>query len=138
MTSVVREPAVELSADKIAEACAVAWQRFGENVQRLRLKGDRWSADEAGSPDHAEDGGTLQAVVVPALRRVELVLDEQAAFDAVRHDLTRWLESGWTVSALTPLDRLGEAHSTLRGLALVLQGCWLRDSQVRFTSAETP
>ncbi|KQS71209.1 hypothetical protein ASG41_20980 [Modestobacter sp. Leaf380] len=138
MTSVVREPAVELSADRIAEACAAAWQRLGESVQRLRLTGDQWSAEDEDPADLAHDAGTLHAVLVPALRRVELVLDEQAPFAAVRHDLSRWLESGWEVSALTPLDRLGEAHTTLRGLALVLQGCWLRDSQVRFTSGETP
>ena len=79
------------------------------------------------------------AIVLPHLRRIECVLDDQADMRRAEAQFQALLLRGWSVNALLPIRSLGEAHQALRGLRIHLQGWWtLADDRLRFTSPETP
>jgi hypothetical protein len=81
----------------------------------------------------------VRLVVVPSLRRVECVVDDESDFSAVARELEELRQSGWGVWVLTPLRRLGDAHIAFRAEADYVQGWWVRpDRSVTFTAPQIP
>jgi hypothetical protein len=80
-----------------------------------------------------------RAVVVPKLRQVDCVLDGRTDFSRAAQDLSRYAEAGWSVWAVVPLARLGEAHTAFASSADMVQGWWAReDNALAFTQPEIP
>jgi hypothetical protein len=78
-------------------------------------------------------------VVVPSLRRVECVVNDESDFAAVALGLSELASAGWVVWVLAPLRRLGDAHSAFRREAEHVQGWWVRsDRSVTFTAPQIP
>lgn len=82
--------------------------------------------------------GATRAVVSGQERLVEIVLDDESAPDSLID--VAWLLSdrSWAVNVLVGLDRLGEAHTALRGTPSTLQGWWVADDAVHFAGYERP
>jgi hypothetical protein len=47
-------------------------------------------------------------------------------------------ERAWMLNIIVSLDRLGDAHTALRGAPCTLQGWWFDDDAVRFAGFEKP
>jgi hypothetical protein len=82
--------------------------------------------------------GAVRAVVAPSVRCVEVALDDGLDPDALIPPAWEIAGRGWTLVVLTPLERLGDAHTALRGVPCVLQGWWSADDAVAFSAHETP
>lgn len=85
----------------------------------------------------------IPAVVVPSLRRVELVVGEDTNLGALAEAVpAHFPDTGWSVWILAPLHRLTDAHSAFSsstGCVERLQGWWLRpDQSVTFTEPQLP
>ncbi len=82
--------------------------------------------------------GSIRAIVAPARRVVEVVLDG----DSSPEDLIEvaWVlsERAWMLNVLVGLDRLGDAHTALRGTPATLQGWWVASDSVHFAGYERP
>lgn len=88
--------------------------------------------------DSPVDAGAVRAVVAERARVVEIVLD--ADTDVAILSEVAWAldERSWLLNVVVSLNRLGEAHTELRGAPCTLQGWWFDDDAVRFSGFETP
>lgn len=82
--------------------------------------------------------GATRAVVCSQNRTVEVVLDDDSDPEALID--AAWVLSGraWSMNVLIGLDRLGQAHTELRGTPVTLQGWWVADDAVHFAGYERP
>lgn len=82
--------------------------------------------------------GSMRAIVAPRERIVEVVLDDESAPEDLIE--VAWVVSdrAWNLNVLVALDRLGDAHTALRGTPATLQGWWLADGAVHFAGFERP
>lgn len=83
------------------------------------------------------DLGALRAVVGASDRTVEIVLDSDIDAAAVAPIAWALDAQGFSTVVLVALDRLGEAHSGLRGAPCSLQGWWATETGVAFGAFET-
>ncbi len=121
MAVAVQEPTT--SVDFVAETVLDVYRCHVEEATQMSL------AEFIESPRSV---GALRAIVASESRTVEVVLDE----DSPVHTLcdVAWIIAGrgWSLNVLVRLDRLGDAHTELRGTPCTLQGWWLDDDTVRF------
>lgn len=80
----------------------------------------------------------VHAVVVSELRRLELVIHEEAEPARLAASVRGLADSGWDVCVLVPGAMMGDAHSGLRGAPCTLQQWWFEDDVVCFGRVELP
>jgi hypothetical protein len=81
--------------------------------------------------------GTL-CLVSDTSETVEIVLSLGADPASLRSPIAVMADEGWMVTVLVPCERLGEAHSGLRGAECVLQPWWIEHDDVHFGGYERP
>lgn len=123
----------ELAPKDVAAAAQEHWRVAGERAEVVD-----W--DVVASTLGLSHGAAISAaVLIPKIMQIECVLDVDAELADAWSDLYALVTQGWRVQALLPLSALGAAHEALRGLDILLQGCWTaQDGGLRFTSPETP
>jgi hypothetical protein len=84
------------------------------------------------------DAGSVRAVVAERTRMVEIVLDADTDIDMLSEVAWTLDERAWMLNVIVSLDRLGDAHTALRGTPCTLQGWWFDDDTVRFAGFERP
>jgi hypothetical protein len=84
------------------------------------------------------DAGAVRAVVAERTRMVEIVLDADTDIEMLSEVAWTLDERAWILNVIVSLDRLGEAHTALRGSPCTLQGWWFDDDSVRFAGFEKP
>jgi hypothetical protein len=126
-------------------AVAVQEQRTSVDfVAEAVLTAHRGHIDEATEMSLAEfldspvDAGAVRAVVADGTRMVEIVLDGDTEIDMLSEVAWALNERAWALNVIVSLDRLGEAHTALRGTPCTLQGWWFDDDAVRFSGFERP
>ncbi len=87
----------------------------------------------AGIPD-------LNGIAVLAANQglVEYFPAPDQALPPIRAAATAASASGWRVAVLVPSDRMGDAHSALRGCAVRLQAWWIDGDRICFGGPEVP
>lgn len=83
------------------------------------------------------DVASVRSIVAVDDRVVELVVDD-GPFEALAPAVWALSARGWSVVALSPAPRMGEAHRALRGAPCSLQPWWMESSTVRFGAIERP
>ncbi len=121
MAVAVQEVATEV--DQVVDVVQSVYRSHLETVETGPL------AEFVAAPGGA---GTLRAVSIPAQHEVEVVLDEDADPAIVAVAAWALAERGWSITVLTRIDRLGEAHLALRGVPCRLQGWWTDGVGVEF------
>ena len=86
--------------------------------------------------DTPVEAGAVRAVVAERSRSVEVVLDAETELGILSEVAWALDERGWMLNVIVALDRLGEAHTELRGSPCTLQGWWFDEDAVRFTGFE--
>jgi hypothetical protein len=127
MAVAVQEPIT--SVDLVTEAVLDNYRACIEDATEMTL------AEVLGTPQAA---GAARAVVVPKLRIVEIVLDDESHPDTLANVAWTLDDRSWKLNVVLPLERLGEAHTALRGTPSTLQGWWYEDDAVRFAGFERP
>ena len=127
MAVAVQEPIT--SVDLVTEAVLVAYRAKIEDATEMTL------AEVLGAPNPA---GAVRAVVASKDRTVEVVLDDESHPDALANVAWSLDETSWKLNVIVALDRLGDAHTALRGTPSTLQGWWYEDDAVRFAGYERP
>jgi hypothetical protein len=127
MAVAVQEPIT--SVDLVTEAVLDNYRARIEDATEMTL------AEVLGTPNAA---GAVRAVVVPKLRIVEIVLDDESHPDTLANVAWTLDDRSWKLNVVLPLERLGEAHTALRGTPSTLQGWWYEDDAVRFAGFERP
>lgn len=127
MAVAVQEP--RTSVDFVAEAVLAAHRGHITQATEMSL------AEFLDSP---VDAGAVRAVVADGMRMVEIVLDGETEIDMLSEVAWALDERAWMLNVIVSLDRLGEAHTTLRGTPCTLQGWWFDDDAVRFSGFERP
>lgn len=126
---------------------AVAVQESATNVDMVTeavLDVYRSRVDEAKEMALAEfidapkSVGATRAVVCSQERVVEVVLDDDSDTEALIDVAWVLADRAWTLNVLVGLDRLGSAHTALRGTPSTLQGWWAADDAVHFAGYERP
>jgi hypothetical protein len=84
------------------------------------------------------DAGAVRAVVAERTRMVEIVLDADTDIEMLSEVAWTLDERAWMLNIIVSLDRLGDAHTALRGAPCTLQGWWFDDDAVRFAGFEKP
>lgn len=89
------------------------------------------------------DDAIIPAVVIPSLRRLELVIDDSTDLTSLARLLPEHFpDTAWAVWVLSPLDRLADTHAAFgpsAGCVERVQGWWLRpDDSVTFTEPQLP
>jgi hypothetical protein len=127
MAVAVQEPTT--SVDFVAEAVLDVYRARVEEATHMSL------AEFIDSPRLV---GAYRAIVSSESHIVEVILDAESPI----HDLSEvaWTVAarGWHCNVLVSLDRLGLAHTELRGSPCSLQGWWFEDESVHFTGYERP
>lgn len=82
--------------------------------------------------------GSLRAVVASSERAIEVVVDAGIDAGSLAPGLWALAAEGWQSVVLVALDRVGEAHTELRGTPCRLQAWWIVDDEVVFGGFETP
>ena len=127
MAVAVQEPTT--SVDFVAEAVLDVYRAQVTEANHMSL------AEFIDSPRLV---GAYRAIVSPESHIVEVILDAESPI----HDLAEvaWTVAarGWHCNVLVSLDRLGFAHTELRGSPCSLQGWWFDDESVHFTGYERP
>jgi len=127
MAVAVQEPTT--SVDFVAEAVLDVYRARVEEATHMSL------AEFIDSPRLV---GAYRAIVSSESHIVEVILDAESSI----HDLgeVAWTVAarGWHCNVLVSLDRLGTAHTELRGNPCSLQGWWFKDESVHFTGYERP
>lgn len=82
--------------------------------------------------------GSMRAVVAKRDRRVEIVLDADVDASSLASGLWALEANGWQPFVLVALDRIGAAHTELRGTPCRLQAWWVDEGEVVFGGFETP
>jgi hypothetical protein len=127
MAVAVQEPIT--SVDLVTEAVLDNYRACIEDATEMTL------AEVLGTP---HDAGAVRAVVVQKLRIVEIVLDDESHPDTLANVAWTLDDRSWKLNVVLPLERLGEAHTALRGTPSTLQGWWYEDEAVRFAGFERP
>ncbi|MCL1594491.1 MAG: hypothetical protein M3132_09085 [Actinomycetia bacterium] len=127
MAVAVQEPTT--SVDFVAEAVIDVYRAQVAEATHMSL------AEFIDSPRSV---GSFRAIVAADTHTVEVILDSESPI----HDLSEvvWTVAtrGWHCNVLVSLDRLGTAHTELRGTPCSLQGWWFEDDSVHFTGHERP
>jgi len=127
MAVAVQEPTTDV--DFVAEAVLEVYRAQVDEATHMSL------AEFVDSPRLV---GAYRAIVSSESHIVEVILDAESPI----HDLgeVAWTVAsrGWHCNVLVSLDRLGLAHTELRGSPCSLQGWWFEDESVHFTSYERP
>ncbi|MDA2978805.1 MAG: hypothetical protein O3B42_03455 [Actinomycetota bacterium] len=127
MAVAVQEPIT--SVDLVTEAVVDVYRSHIEDATEMAL---------AEFIDAPRSVGAVRAIVAPKGRIVEVVLDDDSDPDSLI-DVAWVLDNrAWKLNVLVGLERLGEAHTALRGAPLTLQGWWYEDEGVRFAGFERP
>lgn len=82
--------------------------------------------------------GSMRAIVAPTDRAVEVVLDADSSPDDLSEVAWVLNDRAWNLNVLVELERLGDAHTALRGTPATLQGWWVADEAVHFAGYERP
>lgn len=82
--------------------------------------------------------GSLRAVVASSERAIEVVVDAGIDAGSLAPGLWALSAEGWQSVVLVALDRIGEAHTELRGTPCRLQAWWIVGDEVVFGGFETP
>jgi hypothetical protein len=82
--------------------------------------------------------GSLRAVVASTERAIEVVVDAGIDAGSLAPGLWALAAEGWQPVVLIALDRIGEAHTELRGTPCRLQAWWIVEDEVVFGGFETP
>lgn len=127
MAVAVQEPIT--SVDLVTEAVLGVYLARIEDATEMTL------AEVLGT---AHAAGAVRAVVASKERIVEVVLDDESQPDALADVAWTLDDRSWKLNVIVALDRLGEAHTALRGTPCVLQGWWFEADAVRFAAFETP
>ena len=127
MAVAVQEPIT--SVDLVTEAVLGNYRARIEDATEMTL------AEVLGAPNPA---GAARVVVVPKLRIVEIMLDDESHPDALANVAWTLDDRSWKLNVVLPLERLGEAHIALRGTPSTLQGWWYEDDAVHFAGFERP
>jgi hypothetical protein len=117
------------SVDFVTEAVLVAHRAHVDDATEMSL------AEFLDSPVEA---GAVRAVVADKSRTVEIVLDTDTEIGILAEVAWALDERAWLLNIVVSLNRLGEAHTALRGTPCTLQGWWFDDDTVRFAGYETP
>lgn len=117
------------SIDFVTEAVLAVYRSHVDDATEMAL------AEFLDSPVEV---GALRAVVAQKGRTVEIVLDAETDIDVLTEVAWELDERSWLLNVVVSLDRLGEAHTVLRGAPCSLQGWWFDDDAVRFTGFEKP
>lgn len=124
---------MESSTTAVASAACERWRLNGDEATLTR-----WSrlAESVGvKPDRDE---VAEAILVPTAQSIECVLDAAPNWRDLRTQIEAIVESGWTVTILTPLKVMGAAHANLQGCSAALQGWWSsEDRALHFSRIET-
>jgi hypothetical protein len=88
--------------------------------------------------DSPTDAGAVRGIVADRARVVEAVLDTDTDIGLLSEVAWALDERGWDLNVIVSLERLGEAHTALRGTPCTLQGWWFDDDSVRFAGFERP
>jgi hypothetical protein len=127
MAVAVQEPIT--SVDLVTEAVVDVYRSHVEDATEMAL---------AEFIDAPRSVGAVRAIVAPKQRIVEVVLDDDSEPDSLID--VAWVldDRAWRLNVLVGLERLGEAHTALRGAPLTLQGWWYEAEHVRFAGFERP
>lgn len=88
--------------------------------------------------DVTVDVARLSVVAAGESRVAEIMVDETVVCDQLVGAIWSLAEQGWTTTVVVPAERMGEAHSALRGLPCRLQAWWEDGALVCFGAFETP
>ncbi len=127
MAVAVQEPIT--SVDLVTEAVLGVYRSRLDEATEMTL------AEVLGSQN---ESGAVRAVVSSKDRVVEVVLDDASHPDALSG--VAWIldDRSWTLNVIVALERLGDAHTALRGTPSTLQGWWYEDDAVHFSGYERP
>jgi len=117
------------SVDFVTEAVLVTHRAHVNDATEMSL------AEFLDSP---VDAGAVRAVVAERTRMVEIVLDADTDIEMLSEVAWTLDERAWMLNVIVSLDRLGDAHTRLRGTPCTLQGWWFDDDAVRFSGFERP
>ncbi len=127
MAVAVQEPTT--SVDFVADAVLDVYRAHVEEATHMSL------AEFIESPRSV---GAIRAIVASDVRVVEVVLDADSPIHALCDVAWTVADRGWHCNVLVSLERLGQAHTELRGSPCTLQGWWFDTDTVRFASHERP
>lgn len=127
MAVAVQEP--RTSIDFVTEAVLVSHRAHVDDATEMSL------AEFLDSP---VDAGAVRAIVADGSRMVEIVLDANTDINMLSEVAWALDERAWSLNVIVALDRLGDAHTALRGTPCTLQGWWFDDDSVRFAGFEKP
>lgn len=114
------------------EACK-RWRDYGEQVESLSWTSVSHDLGLTAFPANE----IREAVVVHRTQTIECVVDASADWRSLQFGIEELTRLGWAVTVLIPLTAMGRAHDGLRGASAHLQGWWIRDTEMRFSSPET-
>jgi len=117
------------SVDFVTEAVLVSHRAHVNDATEMSL------AEFLESP---VDAGAVRAVVAQRTRMIEIVLDADTDIEMLSEVSWTLDERAWMLNVIVSLNRLGEAHTALRGTPCTLQGWWFDDDAVRFAGFEKP
>jgi hypothetical protein len=117
------------SVDFVTEAVLVAHRAQVNDATEMSL------AEFLESP---VDAGAVRAIVAERTRTIEIVLDADTNLEMLAEVAWALDERAWMLNVVVSLDRLGEAHTALRGTPCTLQGWWFDEDSVRFSGFEKP
>lgn len=117
------------SVDFVTEAVLVAHRAQVNDATEMSL------AEFLESP---VDAGAVRAVVAERTRTIEIVLDADTNIEMLAEVAWALDERAWMLNVVVSLERLGEAHTALRGTPCTLQGWWFDEDSVRFSGFEKP
>ena len=127
MAVAVQEP--RTSIDFVTEAVLALHRAHVDDATEMSL------AEFLDSPI---DAGAVRAIVADRSRMVEIVLDADTDIDMLSEVAWALDERAWSLNVIVALNRLGDAHTALRGTPCTLQGWWFDDDSVRFAGFEKP
>lgn len=127
MAVAVQEPTTNV--DFVTEAVLAAYRAHVDDAHEMAL------AEFLDSPVEV---GAMRAVVAKKARLVEIVLDGDTEIEVLTEVAWKLDDRSWLLNVLVSLDRLGQAHTDLRGAPCTLQGWWFDEDTVRFTDFERP
>jgi len=127
MAVAVQEPITNV--DLVTEAVLDVYRAKVEDATEMAL---------AEFIDAPRSVGAVRAVVAPRERIVEIALDDESSPETLMDVAWVLNDRAWRLNVLVGLDRLGEAHTALRGAPLTLQGWWYEVDAVHFAGYELP
>ena len=86
----------------------------------------------------AVDVARLPVVAIGDSRVAEIMVDETVLCAQVTAAIWSLAEQGWQADVIVPAARMGEAHTSLRGLPCRLQAWWEDDAGISFGPYERP